>query len=57
MDCRRSELIATHPQVEEAIRVVEENKHWIYKQCSDELEKAILELLAFAKWKLQPEDK
>jgi hypothetical protein len=49
--------MATHPEVEEAVRIIEANKHWMYKQCSAELERAIAELLAFTKWKLLPENK
>jgi hypothetical protein len=33
--------MATHPQVEEAVRVMQANRRWIYKQTSKELEKAV----------------
>jgi len=48
--------MSIHPQVDEAIRIVEEHKHWLFKQAPEELDQAILTLVNFVKWKLDPKN-
>ncbi len=47
----------SYPDTRKALRVLEEHKHWIYKQAPQELESAIQELIAFAKVMLEQQDK